>query len=371
MRFTNLELFFMAKESPILEYLAMIQTEDGSSQGLTFLETLQAPHLRHLSLSGFALSAGSRLLTTAVSLVELCFFVKYQSTYIQPNTLLQWISLMPQLEKLAIDFLVDKFDIPNHDLERQLMYMPVMPPVTLPNLHYFNFRGVSTYLEALVHRITAPRLQRLRIDFFDQHTFSALYLPQFMNTTENLRLNSARFVFSGRQVYVEGYPYGVPVPEMYALHIAVDGFHLAQQVSSAAQISIFLSQMFSAVKHLTLVSEAHEEHNEVDHSSEWRKLLRPFSNVQTLLIDDELVDELSHALELDDGELPEIMPELQELMYSGSGDTFTSFIDARQNGGRPIALFRRSPTPDSTYFEDFETSSTTSGSSEASIYFDD
>jgi hypothetical protein len=44
--------------------------EDNSTI-LIFPETLQAPHLRHLTLRGFALPIGSRLLTTAVGLVTL------------------------------------------------------------------------------------------------------------------------------------------------------------------------------------------------------------------------------------------------------------------------------------------------------------
>ena len=124
-------------------------------------------------------------------------------------------------------------------------------------------------------------------------------------------------------------------------------WHLDWQVSSVAQIFNSLSQIFSAVEHLTLEHEVHsrssEEHNEVDRT-EWRKLLRSFSNVKTLRIDDGLVEELSRCLRLDDGELPlELLPELQELTYSGSGDTgdaFTSFIDARQNAGRPVTLTR-------------------------------
>jgi hypothetical protein len=47
---------------------------------------------------------------------------------------------------------------------------------------------------------------------------------------------------------------------------------------------------------------------------------------------------------LDDGELPlELLPELQELTYSGIGDAsdaFKSFVDARQNAGCPVTLRR-------------------------------
>ena len=105
------------------------------------------------------------------------------------------------------------------------------------------------------------------------------------------------------------------------------------------------SQIFSVVEYLTLAHRVHsqssEEHNEVDRT-EWRKLLRSFSNVKTLRIDDGLVRELSRCLQLEDGEHPlELLPELQELRYPGSSDAddaFTSFIDARQNTDRPVIL---------------------------------
>jgi hypothetical protein len=64
--------------------------------------------------------------------------------------------------------------------------------------------------------------------------------------------------------------------------------------------------------------------------------------VKTLEIDNGLVEDLSHCLQLENGELPlELLPELHELSYSRSGDTgdaFTSYIDARRNAGRPVTL---------------------------------
>jgi hypothetical protein len=204
-------------------------------------------------------------------------------------------------------------------------------------------------LEALVHQIVAPRLEKLDISFFNQLTFSVPRLLQFMNTTENLRFDKAEFEFDEGRVFVSAYPRGA---EMCAFFINVLCWHLDWQVSSIAQISNSLSQMFSSVEHLTLEHKEHsrssEEHNEVDRT-EWHKLLRSFSNVKTLWIAEGLVGELSRCLELKDGEFPlELLPELQELTYSGSGDTgdaFTSFVDARQNAGRPVTLVRPYPVP--------------------------
>jgi hypothetical protein len=249
---------------------------------------------------------------------------------------------MPQLETLTIFF---KFPIPNHGVERQLTYTPIIAPVTLPNLRHFMFHGVSTYLGALLHRVAIPRLEKLQIDFFNQLGFSVPRLVQLMGAAENLRFDNADVMFSENQVDATVYPHGKS--EMYAFTILILCYHLDWQISSAAQISNSLDEIFSAVEHLNLAHSVHirssEEHNEVDRA-EWRRLLRPFRNVKTLRIESGLVEDLSHSLQSEGGELPlELLPELQELTYFGSsvtGDVFISFIDARQNAGRPVKLVR-------------------------------
>jgi hypothetical protein len=343
----NLQKFIMAinEEYPVLEYLIMGPLADNDRTALVLPETLQAPHLRHLSLGGFVLPIGSRLLTSAVGLVTFAHVVDHPSAYFQPNTLLRWISFMPQLETLMIGF---TFPVPSRDVQRQLMHRPIMTHITLPNLRWFLFQGVNAYLEAVLHRIITPRLEMLRIRFFKQLSFSVPCLLQFMNTAENIRFDTAKFEFLKERVRVEFYHHEEARKHPYS--IDVPGWHLDWQVSSVVQIFNSHSQMFSTLEHLTLKHEVHnqsyEEHNEVDRT-EWRKLLRSFSDVKTLRIEDGLVEELSRSLRLDDGELPlELLPELQELTYTGSDDTgdgFTSFIDARQDAGRPVTLVRPGP----------------------------
>ena len=342
----KLQKFIMAinEEYPVLEYLIMEPPIGNTSSALMLPETFQAPHLRHLSLIGFVLPIGSRLLTTSVGLVMLCLYMKHPSAYFQPNILLQWISLMPQLEMLVIAFV---FPVPNHDVKRQLMDTRITTHVTLPNLRQFEFQGVSAYLEAVIRRITTPRLLNFFIQFFNQLTFSVACLLQSMNLTENIRFDSVGFRFLREEVIVSILS---DEAEMCSHHIKVPCWHLDWQVSSMAQIINSYSQIFSTVEHLNLEHEVHdlssEEHNEVDRS-EWRRLLRPFGNVQTLQIDSigsGFVEQLSRCLELEDGEPPtELLPELQELKYSGSvntGDVFASFVNARQTAGRPVTLVR-------------------------------
>jgi hypothetical protein len=205
-------------------------------------------------------------------------------------------------------------------------------------------------LGAFVRQIITPRIEKLDIYFVsDRLTIPVAHLKQFINMAENFRFGSAKVVFEDWEVNVEAYPRGEA--EVPILSIKTEYQHLDWQVSFAARISNLLSQMPSGVEHLALEYKVYgsspEEDNEVD-STEWRKLLRSFRSVKTLRIDNGLVGELSRCL-VDDGELPfELLPELQELTYSGDGDTgdpFTSFIDARHNAGRPITMVRRSPSP--------------------------
>ena len=200
-----------------------------------------------------------------------------------------------------------------------------------------------------------------------------------MGTTENLlfdqEFESAKFKFSNSRVLLEVYRRGEA--NMYALAINVNCWHLDWQVSFRAQIFSSLGQMFAAVMDLALEHEEHdlssEEHDEVDRT-EWRRLLSWFVNVKTLCIDDGLVNELSRCLRPDDGELPlEILPKLLELTYSGSGDpdnSFTLFIDARQNAGRFTNLVRRSPSPVPGSSVSSEAPSITSASSNTGNDFD-
>ena len=353
-----------------LEHLLIMHRADNSTV-LKFPETLQTPHLRHLALIGFTLPIGSRLLATAVGLVTLSLFMDHPSTYFHPTTLLRWLSSLPHLETLVILF---SFPVTNRNVEGQLTHTPITTLVALPNLRCFRFRGVSAYMEAIIRQITTPFPQKLEIEFFSQLTIAIPRLGQFMKATENLIFESVKIGFSKGGAYVDVYRRGEA--GMNVLSITVYCRHLDWQVSSVAQISDSLGQMFSAVEHLTLEHGVHiwssEEHDEAD-PTEWRKILNSFRNVKTLCISKGLIEELSRCLELDDGELSlEILPELQELTYFGSntGDAFTSFVDARQDAGRPLTLVRRSPSPERSSVSFLQPSSITPASGEAGTVLD-
>ena len=344
-------------EFPILEYLfiqhqlyqrPMIE----HNTILNLPDSFRAPYLRHFVLMSFAIPIESPLLTTMGNLVTLSLNAIPSSAYFHPDALLQRISLMHQLETLGIAFSGWN---PDHDVERQLWRMPIMTRVTLPNLRWFGFHGSSTYLEALLPWVTIPRLEKLQVQFYNRMIYSIPHLQQFMSTARNLLFKTATFNFSEECVVVKAYPH--QEARMYTLYMELGGKYLDWQVVSASQVYHTLSTVFSAVEDLTLEYDRHfiplEWNNEADRAY-WRELLGSFNNVKTLVIDSNLVGQLSRALQPGEGESStDLLPELQELRELRESDkpnrpsypaigtsqkAFTPFINARQKAGSPVNM---------------------------------
>ncbi|KAH9981808.1 hypothetical protein BJV74DRAFT_887314 [Russula compacta] len=341
MPISKLQKLIMAidDEFPMLLYL-YIRPATNNNVGLILPKTFRAPHLRNLVLFNFAFPIGSPLLTTVLGLVTLSLQRIPRSTHFYPNELLQQLSLMPQLEALWIDFRSGR------DVEMQLLDAMIMTHVTLPNLRWFVFYGVSAYLEALLARMTTPLLEKFQIQFPDQPTFSVPHLPEFISAAGNLKLSSAataRVGFSTWGVWVWVYPHAVA--KTYSLEMAIKCGHLDRQVASAAQLFSPLEAVFSAVEGLSFGYWRHSMswvwNNEADRT-EWRELFRSFSNVKRLRVDDGLITQLSDSLRLEDGESPmDVLPELKGLSYPASGgNAFTSFIADRKKAGHPVTLYR-------------------------------
>jgi hypothetical protein len=131
----------------------------------------------------------------------------------------------------------------------------------------------------------------------------------------------------------------------YFFEVQIMCRHIDWQVSSAAQIFDTLQPVLSVVEKLILNHEGHSQssewHNEADHA-QWRELLRPFSNLKTLHVQDELVVKLARSLQTENGEPPlKLLPNLEVVRYSGGDgarDAFTRFIDERQVAGQPVNL---------------------------------
>jgi hypothetical protein len=332
----------MGAKFPMLEFLDL-DPIDNANIGFTLPETFRAPHLRRLVLTYFAFPMVFTPLAPAKGLITLLLNKIPASAYFSPNILLQWVSLMPQLQTLGISFQ----SLPNPDVERQDLDMPMMTHVTLPNLRWFTFSGTSAYLEALLPLVTTPLLEKLDVHFFHQLTISLANLKQFISSASNFRFTSADLFFHETGVELEGNPRERTI--MSGLSVLVDCHESdhGRQVYLAAQMCGALGPVSSTVVHLDLCHEGSEPFTPLFHQAthiQWREVLKSFNSVKTLRLSNTLLWHLSLSLQIYDGESPmEVLPELKKLECDASEDdipdAFDAFLEARENAGFPVTLF--------------------------------
>ena len=293
------------EEFPILERMC-IWSRPHDSTYLASLKTFRAPNLRHMWT--ICLPVASPLPANTTSLVTLELIDIPASAYFPPSYILKRLSHTPQLETLVIHF---QSPLPNRDVTRQLSNTPFTTNVTLPRLHVFSFRGVSAYLEGLVSRISAPSLNSLDIQLFNQLPFTVPRLLEFMQTSEGLSFSSMKLTFDESSVDLISDPHRSGQQHPLRLRILCE--NLDWQVAAAIQILGKLSPVLSAVKKLTL------RHGKLDRSSElyndfrrtqWREFFKPLGSVKKLCVPDTVVGEEAHS------QVKELFSNLLEVQYS-------------------------------------------------------
>ncbi|KAF8269990.1 hypothetical protein EI94DRAFT_1724039 [Lactarius quietus] len=333
----------MDKHFPILErlHLSAESTADDITT-FTLPKAFLAPNLRLLELPGVSPPRILRVLTSTVSLVTLELTDIQTSSYFRPRLLVARLSSLPQLERLSIGFSVP---IPRPSTEGGLLGK-LGTPVTLPNLTFLKFKGVTAYLERLVAQIRAPLLVGLEIRLFNQIAFALPHLSYLINTTEVFKPTGATKIIFGRDtVSVTPYhdksrPYGG------SFHLSVRCKQLDWQIDCEVQICSRLIPWLSGVERLVLTIyvdnmtlPAEWQNGEINGTT-WQELLRLFVGVKELYIEYALLQELSRALLVDGvGSDLGFLPELQEIY--AKENLFTSFIYKRRFLGRPVQFRRR------------------------------
>ncbi|KAI0249327.1 hypothetical protein BJV78DRAFT_1362967, partial [Lactifluus subvellereus] len=128
-----------------------------------------APRLQVLDLRGIPFPGLPRLLLSASDLSDLTLLGIPHTGYISPEALVEGLSALTRLTRFSIGF--------ESPASRPDQRPPPLTRVILPALEDLRFRGVSEYLEDLVARIDAPRLDFLHISFVNRIIFSIQQLP--------------------------------------------------------------------------------------------------------------------------------------------------------------------------------------------------
>ena len=295
-----------------------------------------APRLQHLDLGRIPFRGLPKILLSATDLVTLYIWTIPHSGYISPEATVRCLSTLTRLERLSLGF-ASPLSRPVRETRRP---HPIARS-TLLALTYFQFEGVSEYLEDLVARIDAPLLDTLYITFFHQLIFDTPQIAQFFARTPNFQsLVGAHIVFSDHHVVVTS-------PRGFQLGVRCK--HSDWQLSSLAQVctSSFPQVLIRTVEHLHISEAKFERPRWQDdiEGSQWVEALRPFTALKDLHVSREFLPRIAPALQELPGEpVTEVLPALQSLFLeevNPSGpvrEAMDKFVAARHLAGHPITV---------------------------------
>ena len=325
---------FMQQTLGMLEYLHL-----STIDGLVLPNELGGgmPRLRALHMVGFALPALPQLLLSAHDLVTLRLDELPTIGYTLEALIISLPAMM-QLETLRVHFLSPTFRPVLMNTDRILPGFSV-----LPVLNSIEFHGTSEYLESLLFGISAPRLEKFSINFFNQLIFNTPQLRRFIShskTQQSLTHAIIHSSFDGISIVLT--ELGLP----HHISLRISGNQLDWQIPSMAEVCDSLSSTLADVDQLEISTSASLPDGQDDRDliySGTLELLCPFRNVKRLCVTDRSLPLVSGALGLATGELA--LPELQEIqtqndseLTSAQSTSLARFIAARRRSTHPAVV---------------------------------
>jgi hypothetical protein len=300
-----------------------------------------APRLEYLRVEYIPFPGIPKILSSATHLVDLCLIYIPPSGYISPEAMVTCLSVLTSLDTFTLGFLSSQ-SRPDKESRRP----PPMTRSLLPDLTRLYFEGASEYLDDLVARIDAPRLDDLSMDFLQRGNFDTPHLVQFISRTPRFREPSEARVDLDFESAVVGliWPSGDWLVEITFHHTS------DQYLSSVAQVCALCLPPFPTLENLRFKVFSDYLFFEWDRKDEaennqWLGILRPFTAVKNLYLSKEVQPNMASALrELVGGRTTEVLPSLQNIFLARSEasgpfqEAIRQFVAARQLSGHPIAI---------------------------------
>jgi hypothetical protein len=304
-----------------------------------------APHLQEICLDGVLFLTMPTLLLSTRRLVILKLDNIPVTDYISPEAMVTCLNTLTELRTLAI-----RFRAPTSRSDQLITRPSPQTRVVLSTLAFFDFRGISEYLEDLVAQIDTPRLDFLRITYFNQFAFDVPQLSQFIGRTKSLELDQSKHAelhFGASNVNIrldcEHVGFG---RRQTRLFLQISCQELDRQVSLLAQVLRDSPAILSKVGHLSihaqylqLWSEDEEGDDMID--SGYLDLLLPFAAVETLRLQGQSAGPVALALEIDAKEMvdAEVLPVLQLLWLQDLPvASLENFANVRCRSGCPVSI---------------------------------
>jgi hypothetical protein len=299
-----------------------------------------APRLRILRLYGIPFPGLPKLLFSATHLQILHLRHIPHSGYISPEAMITALTKLTSLKELLL-----QFQSPRSCPGRSSRRPPPSTRSTLTVLTSFWFKGVSEYLEALVARIDAPRLNNLHITLFNDIVFDTPQLMQFINRTPTSRaLEKAHVTFWNGGASLD---FSSQTSGDVRLKVQIFCRGLDWQLSSLEEVCTSCLPPLSILQDLYIYEHPHWQSDWKDdiENGLWPQLLHPCTAVKNLYLSEQFALRLGPALqEPIEGRTTEVLPSLQNIFLGGlqpSGpvqEGIRQFVASRQVTSCPIAV---------------------------------
>ena len=279
-----------------------------------------------------------QLLLPSQDLIDLQLHEVPLSGYFSPESFVNALSAMTQLQSLSLHFV----SLPPR---RHYLSLPPQEHVVLPALTCLRYRGTSKYMDILVARLDAPRLENIFIKFFSQPTMDASQLGRFIQRIEmQTSLSHAEVETSMHDISISFTSSSTSAP----LRLQISCTELDWQLSSLAQVCNNFSPFLFHVQYLGInTTQSPSGQNDVD-GEQWLELLSPFSGARDLLVTGELAADILGSLpRADTGTTTDttFLPALcnlrvqtPKLIDGVFRDAALSFLTSRRLSGRPVDL---------------------------------
>ena len=257
------------------------------------------------------------------------------------------LSALTSLEYFRLEY---DYPPPRPSIENR---SPPPRPLTrfdLLSLTKIRFKGASEYLEEILARIDAPRLNELLITFFNQIIFNTPQLFQLISRRPTLSaLEKGHILFDHRLVIVK-FPSQISNNNR-VLSVAIPCTALEWRISSLEQVCTTSLPPVSTLEDLYIYEGSSMRprwQNNVENTL-WLELLRPFAAMKNLYLDERIAERITPALqELVGARTTEVLPTLENIFLKrpqvGPSILFQEgiekFFAARQLTNRPVTVSR-------------------------------
>ena len=330
---------------PALTGLLLSCRRDGSDLSIlsdTFLGG-SAPRLQYLDMYCIPFPGIPNLLLSATHLVDLDLSGIPHSGYISPKAMATCLSVLTSLATLSLSF--------EFLYSRSRRRPPPMARSILPGLTRFRFKGPGEYLDGLVERIDAPRLDHLFITFpFHQMNLNTphAHLVQFISNTPRFQEPNGAHVTLDLDAEVK-LLWASDDHARLRVEISYEDLEADPEPSSIAQVCAMCLPPLLTVENLRLGVFTEELFSELEwkenvEDNQWLELLRPFTAVKNFYLSEEFQPDMASALqELVGGRTTEVLPSLQNILARSEPlgafqEAIGQFVAARRLSGHPIVV---------------------------------